>query len=52
MGIRSGAEYRESLRDGRSIYVNGERVTDVTAYPPFQGAINTLAMLYLSLIHI
>lgn len=46
MGIRSGAEYRESLRDGRSIYVNGERVTDVTAYPPFQGAINTLAMLY------
>ena len=46
MGIRSGAEYRESLRDGRSIYVDGERVTDVTAYPPFQGAINTLAMLY------
>ncbi len=46
MGIRTGAEFRESLRDGRTVYVNGERVKDVTAYPPFQGVINTLAGLY------
>ncbi len=46
MGIRTGVEYRKSLRDKRSVYVNGERVTDVTTYPPFQGAIDTLAMLY------
>lgn len=46
MGIRTGAEYRESLRDGRTIYVNGERVKDVTAYPPFRGIIDTLAGLY------
>ena len=46
MGIRTGAEYRESLRDKRSIYVDGERVTDVTAYPPFQGVIDTIAALY------
>ena len=46
MGIRTGAEYRESLRDGRSIYVNGERVKDVTTYPPFQGVIDTLVSLY------
>lgn len=46
MGIRTGQEYRESLRDGRTIYVNGERVKDVTAYPPFQGAIDTIAGLY------
>ncbi len=46
MGIRTGAEYRESLRDGRSIYVDGDRVKDVTTYPPFEGVVNSLAMLY------
>ena len=46
MGIRTGAEYRESLRDGRSVYVNGERVKDVTTYPPFQGVVDTIASLY------
>ena len=46
MGIRTGAEYRESLRDGRSIYVNGEQVKDVTTYPPFQGVVDTIASLY------
>src|SRR5262249_44641137 len=46
MSIRTGAEYRESLRDGRTVYVNGERVKDVTAYPAFQGVVDTLAMLY------
>ncbi len=46
MGIRTGSEYRASLRDGRSVYVNGERVKDVTTYPPFQGVIDTLASLY------
>jgi aromatic ring hydroxylase len=46
MGIRTGKEYRQSLRDGRTIYVNGERVKDVTTYPPFQGIIQTLAPLY------
>jgi aromatic ring hydroxylase len=30
MGIRTGAEYRERLRDGRTVYVNGARVKDVT----------------------
>ena len=46
MGIRTGAQYRDSLRDERIIYVDGQRITDVTTYPPFQGVINTLAMLY------
>jgi len=46
MGIRTGSEYVESLRDGRTIYINGERVRDVTAYPPFRGVIATLASLY------
>jgi 4-hydroxyphenylacetate 3-monooxygenase oxygenase component len=46
MGIRTGSEYVESLRDGRTIFVNGERVKDVTAYPPLRGVIDTLASLY------
>lgn len=46
MSIRTGQEYRQSLRDGRTIYVNGERVKDVTTYPAFQGIIDTLASLY------
>jgi 4-hydroxyphenylacetate 3-monooxygenase/anthranilate 3-monooxygenase (FAD)/4-hydroxyphenylacetate 3-monooxygenase len=46
MGIRSGDEYISSLRDGRTIYVNSERVKDVTAYTPFRGVLATMASLY------
>lgn len=46
MGIRTGAEYRERLRDARTVYVNGERVKDVTTYPPFRRTIDTIAALY------
>ncbi|MGE0824021.1 MAG: 4-hydroxyphenylacetate 3-hydroxylase family protein [Candidatus Binatia bacterium] len=46
MGIRTGTEFIESLRDERTIYVNGERLADVTTYPPFQGIIATLGSLY------
>src|SRR5262249_60286499 len=31
----TGKEYLESLRDGREIYIYGERVADVTTHPPF-----------------
>ncbi|MBI3968767.1 MAG: 4-hydroxybutyryl-CoA dehydratase [Chloroflexi bacterium] len=33
MGLRTVAEYKESLRDGREVYVLGERVEDVTTHP-------------------
>jgi aromatic ring hydroxylase len=33
MGARTGQQYIEGLRDGRSVYVNGELVRDVTSYP-------------------
>ena len=32
----NGAEYLESLRDGREIYIYGERVKDVTTHPAFR----------------
>ena len=34
----TGAEYLESLRDGREVYVYGERVEDVTTHPAFRNA--------------
>lgn len=46
MGARTGKQYVEALRDGRCLYVNGERISDVTQYPPFQRVIGELAALY------
>ena len=31
----TGAEFIESLRDGREVYLYGERVKDVTTHPAF-----------------
>jgi 4-hydroxyphenylacetate 3-monooxygenase len=42
----TGAEYLESLRDGREVYVYGERVKDVTAHPAFRNAARSIARLY------
>ena len=42
----TGAEYIESLRDGREVYINGERVKDVTTHPAFRNAVRSLARLY------
>jgi 4-hydroxybutyryl-CoA dehydratase/vinylacetyl-CoA-Delta-isomerase len=33
MGIRTRREYLESLKDGRVVYINGEKVEDVTTHP-------------------
>src|ERR1051325_1557479 len=42
----TGAEYIESLRDGRAVYINGERVRDVTTHPAFRNSVRSLARLY------
>lgn len=42
----TGAEYLESLRDGREVYIYGERVTDVTAHPAFRNTARMIARLY------
>ena len=33
MAIRTVDEYKKSLRDGRRVYIMGEKVEDVTAHP-------------------
>jgi 4-hydroxyphenylacetate 3-monooxygenase len=44
--IRTGDEYRESIRDGREVWVNGERVTDVPSHPMFKPVIDIRARIY------
>jgi 4-hydroxybutyryl-CoA dehydratase/vinylacetyl-CoA-Delta-isomerase len=36
MGLKTAAEYVESLRDGRVTYWNGERIDDITTHPRFR----------------
>ncbi|MCS0634150.1 4-hydroxyphenylacetate 3-monooxygenase [Streptomyces sp. LP05-1] len=43
---RSGREYLESLRDGREVWLDGERIADVTAHPAFRNTAASLAGLY------
>src|SRR5258707_8796337 len=42
----TGAEYIDSLKDGREVYINGERVRDVTTHPAFRNSVRSLARLY------
>ena len=42
----TGEEYRESLRDGREIWIHGERVEDVTTHPAFRNGVRSIARLY------
>ncbi|MBM3529204.1 MAG: Pyoverdin chromophore biosynthetic protein pvcC [Alphaproteobacteria bacterium] len=42
----TGREYLESLRDGREVYIYGERVKDVTTHPAFRNAARSVARLY------
>jgi 4-hydroxyphenylacetate 3-monooxygenase len=39
-------EYLQSIRDGRTIYVGRERITDRTRHPAFAGGARTYAQLY------
>src|ERR1700745_1355928 len=43
---QTGAEYLESLRDGRTVYIYGERVSDVTTHPAFRNTARMVARLY------
>lgn len=44
--LKTGKQYLEGLRDGRVIYVGGEKVTDVTVHPGFRNAARSYARLY------
>ena len=42
----TGEEFLQSIKDGREIYINGERVEDVTKHPAFRNSAATVASLY------
>ena len=44
--IRTGAQYRDSLRDGRRVWIDGERVADVTTHPAFRPLVDIRARIY------
>src|SRR5271163_5336287 len=44
--IRTGEEYRAGLRDGREVWIDGERVADVTTHPAFKPIVDARARLY------
>jgi len=46
MAIRRGAEYLDSLRDDRDVYLYGDRVKDVTLHPGFANPARMVARMY------
>ncbi len=44
--IRTGEQYRNGLRDGREVYMDGVRVDDVTAHPQFKPVVDIRARIY------
>ena len=44
--IRTGEQYRDSIRDGRRIWIDGERVPDVTRHPMFKPLVDIRARIY------
>jgi 4-hydroxyphenylacetate 3-monooxygenase len=46
MRIRTGHDYVERLRDGRAVFIDGERVADVTRHPAFRNTVASYAAMY------
>ena len=45
-GPMTGRRYLESLRDRREVWIDGERVEDVTTHPAFKDMVGELARVY------
>ena len=43
---KTGAEHLASLRDGRTVYIDGKLVPDVTEHPAFRNSVRSAASLY------
>src|SRR6478735_6117623 len=46
MSCKTGAEHIRSLQDGRTVYLDGKLVGDVTLHPAFRNSVKSAAMLY------
>ena len=43
---KTGADHLNSLRDGRTIYLDGQRISDVVEHPAYRNAVRSTAYLY------
>jgi 4-hydroxyphenylacetate 3-monooxygenase len=43
---KTGSEHIKSLKDGRTVYIDGKLVTDVTEHPAFRNSVKSAALLY------
>lgn len=46
MALMTGDQYRESLNDGREVYIDGERVLNIATHPAFKPIIDAKARMY------
>ena len=46
MQCKTGAEHLRSLQDGRTVYLDGKLVGDVTTHPAYRNAVGSAALLY------
>lgn len=46
MQCKTGLEHIKSLRDGRTVYIDGKLVDDVTTHPAYHNAVASAALLY------
>ena len=44
--IRTGEAYRDGIRDGREVWIDGERVPDVTRHPALKPIIDIKARMH------
>ena len=44
--VKTGADHLAALRDGRTVYIDGELVADVTTHPAFRNTVRSAAALY------
>ena len=44
--IRNGDEYRDSIRDGREVWMDGEKVKDLPTHPMFKPIVDIRARIY------
>ena len=44
--IRTGEEYRNSLDDGREVWINGKKISDICSHPQIKPIIDVRARIY------
>ncbi len=44
--LKTGKDHIDTLRDGRAIYLHGQRIEDTTTHPAYHNAIRSVADLF------